>query len=239
MTLQHQLIKIHDIRRMITDLLAALLIGLIGSSHCLVMCGGIAAALQLSMPTQNLLRKMQLQSLLSIGRLTTYSLFGAAVGYFGASAMQFAGVSLLWLRLIAGILLLMMAMYISRLWFGLIQLEKLGQSLWRYVQPVAKKLLPLDSPAKAYSYGLCWGALPCGLVYSTLSWSLASGGLVQGGLIMLSFGIGTLPAILLTGSAANMLTKLKNMQLFRYISATILSIYALYTIWNAIHRLVY
>ncbi|MDX1392120.1 MAG: sulfite exporter TauE/SafE family protein, partial [Rheinheimera sp.] len=68
---------------MTADLLAALMIGLIGSSHCLVMCGGIAAALQLSMPALQLQAKFRLQLMLSLGRLTTYALFGAAVGYFG------------------------------------------------------------------------------------------------------------------------------------------------------------
>ena len=221
------------------DLLAALLIGFIGSSHCLVMCGGIAGALQLSMPAQSRARKLQLQLLLSLGRLTTYALFGALVGYFGAGAMQLAGASLLWLRLLAGLLLLMMALYISRLWFGLIRLEQLGQKLWRYVQPLARKLLPLNSATKAYSYGLCWGALPCGLVYSTLGWSLASGSAMQGGLLMLSFGAGTLPAILLTGSAAGVLQKLKNTCWLRYCAAIMLAIYAGYTIWLAIRRLVF
>jgi len=221
------------------DLLAAFIIGLLGSSHCLVMCGGIAAALQLSIPSQSPFQKLRLQLLLSLGRLTTYSLFGAAVGYFGVSAMQAAGASLLWLRLVAGLLLLMMALYISRLWFGLIQLEKLGQKLWRYVQPLAKKLLPLNSGIKAYGYGLCWGALPCGLVYSTLGWSLASGSLLQGALIMFSFGIGTLPAILLSGSAAQLLNKLKNTILLRYVIAVALAIYASYTIWLAIRRLIF
>jgi sulfite exporter TauE/SafE len=221
------------------DLFAALLIGFIGSSHCLVMCGGIAGALQLSMPAQSRARKLQLQLLLSLGRLTTYALFGALVGYFGAGAMQLAGASLLWLRLLAGLLLLMMALYISRLWFGLIHLEQLGQKLWRYVQPLAGKLLPLNSATKAYSYGLCWGALPCGLVYSTLGWSLASGNAMQGGLLMLSFGAGTLPAILLTGSAAGVLQKLKNTSWLRYCAAIMLAIYAGYTIWLAIRRLVF
>lgn len=221
------------------DLLAALLIGFIGSSHCLVMCGGIATALQLSMPAQSPGRKLQLQLLLSLGRLTTYALFGALVGYFGAGAMQVAGASLLWLRLLAGLLLLMMALYISRLWFGLIRLEQLGQKLWRHVQPVATKLLPLNSVAKAYSYGLCWGALPCGLVYSTLGWSLASGSAIQGGLLMLSFGVGTLPAILVTGSAAGILSKLKNTLWLRYSAALMLAVYAGYTIWLAIRRLVF
>lgn len=224
---------------MTADLLAALMIGLIGSSHCLVMCGGIAAALQLSMPALQLQAKFRLQLMLSLGRLTTYALFGAAVGYFGATAMQLAGASLLWLRLLAGILLLMMALYIGRLWFGLLVVERLGQKLWRHVQPLAKALLPLDSASKAFRYGLCWGALPCGLVYSTLGWSLASGNAINGALIMFSFGLGTLPAILLTGSAAHAVARLKNMLLLRYTAAALLSIYAGYTIWLAINRMVF
>ncbi|MBU1311126.1 MAG: sulfite exporter TauE/SafE family protein [Gammaproteobacteria bacterium] len=220
------------------ELAAALLIGLLGSSHCLVMCGGIAGALQLSM-SGSARHKVVLQLLLSAGRLSSYALFGAAVGYFGASAMQLAGASLLWLRLLAGVLLLMMALYISRLWFGLLVLEKLGQHIWRRVQPVAQGLLPLNSAAKAYAYGLCWGALPCGLVYSTLGWSLASGSAGMGALLMLSFGVGTLPAILLTGSAATLLLKLKNHAVFRYSAALLLAIYAIYTIWLAIRRLVF
>ena len=223
---------------MSSDFVAALLIGLIGSSHCLVMCGGIAGALQLSMSGSDV-HKFGLQLCLSAGRLTTYALFGAAVGYFGVSAMQLAGASLLWLRLLAGLLLLMMALYISRLWFGLLVLEKLGQHIWRKVQPLAQRLLPLNQPYKAYAYGLCWGALPCGLVYSTLGWSLASGSASQGALIMFSFGVGTLPAILLTGSAATLLAKLKNQAVFRYSTALLLAIYAFYTIWLAISRLVF
>ena len=75
----------------------------------------------------------------------------------------------------AGLLLIAMALYISRLWFGLTLLEKVGQGLWQRLQPLSKALLPLDSANKAYRYGLLWGFLPCGLVYSSLSWSLASG----------------------------------------------------------------
>ncbi len=135
---------------MIADYLAALVIGLLGSSHCLVMCGGIAAALQLAMPTQSHWQKFRLQLLLSLGRLTTYALFGGLVGYFGVTAMSLTGASLLWLRLLAGLLLLAMALYIARLWFGLTLLERLGQRLWYQVQPYTKRLLPLNSGRKAW-----------------------------------------------------------------------------------------
>ncbi len=60
--------------------------------------------------------------------------------------------------------------------------------------PLASKAIPVNSPAKALSLGVIWGWLPCGLVYSTLTWALASGSIVSGASIMLFFGLGTLPA---------------------------------------------
>lgn len=224
---------------MSADLYAALLIGLLGSSHCIVMCGGIVAALQLAIPERSFGWKLSMQLLLSLGRLTTYTLLGGLVGYFGVQAMALAGVSLLWLRLIAGILLLLMALYIARLWFGLTLLERGGQHLWAWVKPISQKFMPLNSLPRAFGYGLCWGWLPCGLVYSTLGWSLASGSASQGALIMLCFGIGTLPALLSFGSLASSLSKFKNRPEVRYTAAGILAIYGIYTIYLALKRLVF
>lgn len=224
---------------MTADLLAAFVIGLLGSSHCLVMCGGIATALQLAMPAANTWQRFRLQLMMSLGRLSTYALFGSVVGYFGVTAMHVTGVSLLWLRLISGLLLLAMALYIARLWFGLTLLERLGQRLWRAVQPFTTTLLPLNSVSKAWRYGLLWGFLPCGLVYSTLSWSLASGSAGQGAALMFMFGLGTLPALLSIGAAAEALRRLKNQLWFRYTAALLLAVYAIYTIWLALPRLVF
>ena len=222
-----------------TDIAAAFLIGFIGSSHCLVMCGGIVAALQLSMPTTRWTQRLVLQLLLSTGRLCSYAFFGALVGYFGVVAMQVSGASMLWLRLLAGLLLIAMALYIARLWNLLHYLERCGQHVWRLIQPVSSRLMPLDSPQKAFAYGLCWGWLPCGLVYSTLSWSLASGSALSGAAIMLSFGLGTLPAILLTAGIAAKLNLLEQQLWFRYGTALLLGLYGLYTVWLAIQRLVF
>ncbi|MDX3774546.1 sulfite exporter TauE/SafE family protein [Chromatiaceae bacterium AAb-1] len=224
---------------MTADLLSALLIGFLGSSHCILMCGGIVAALQMAMPELSFSRKILLQLTLSAGRLTTYALLGALVGYFGITAMSLAGVSLVWLRLVAGILLLLMALYVARLWFGLTWLERGGQKIWKIIQPVSRRFLPLNSLPKAYAYGLCWGWLPCGLVYSTLGWSLASGSATAGASLMLAFGAGTLPAMLVFGSAANQLSRIKNYPAVRYTAAFLLAIYACYTIWLALVRLVF
>ena len=180
------------------------------------------------------MRQLKLQLLLSLGRLTTYSLLGALTGAFGAAILVKLGVSLFWLKILAGLMLLLMAFYVARLWFALTQLEKLGTALWRRIQPFAKALLPLDSSAKALAYGLCWGFLPCGLVYSSLGWSLASGSALQGALLMAAFGLGTLPAMLAIGNFARSLSAFKNKIWVRACAAVLLALYALYTIAIAI-----
>jgi hypothetical protein len=136
-------------------------------------------------------------------------------------------------------MLLLMALYISRLWTGLTALEALGKTLWRQIQPLAARLLPLNSMSKAFAYGLCWGYLPCGLVYSALAGSLASGSALQGALWMLAFGLGTLPALLFAGQAAGTLQQWKNKAVVRYSVALILAAYGLQTIYLALHRLVF
>ncbi len=219
------------------NLTAAFFIGFLGSGHCLVMCGGIVSALQLLMPEHG--NKLQLQIALSAGRILCYSLLGALVGSLGVLAMQLAGGSMHGLRLLSGVMLLLMALYVSKLWSGLALLEQAGRPLWRSIQPWTKRLLPLDHPAKAFGYGLGWGLLPCGLVYSSLSWSLASGSAWHGALWMACFGLGTLPALLVAGQAASRLNALKQQAAVRFSIAALLTIYGLYTIYLALQHLVF
>jgi sulfite exporter TauE/SafE len=224
---------------LLSALLPGLLIGFLGSGHCLVMCGGIVSALQMMMPNQSPAEKLKLQLALSAGRISSYALFGALAGYLGMQAMALAGFGKPLLQLLSGLMLLLMALYISRLWTGLTALERLGKKLWLVIQPLAARLLPLNSTFKAFGYGLCWGYLPCGLVYSALAGSLASGSALQGALWMLAFGLGTLPALLLAGQAAGALQQLKNKAVVRYSVALILAAYGLQTIYLALHRLVF
>ncbi len=109
------------------ELLSALLIGFLGSGHCLVMCGGIVSALQMIMPNQSPAEKLKLQLALSAGRITSYALIGALAGYLGMQAMALAGVGKPVLQLLSGLMLVLMALYISRIWTGLTALEKLGK----------------------------------------------------------------------------------------------------------------
>jgi sulfite exporter TauE/SafE len=220
------------------DIFAAFFVGLFGSAHCLLMCGGMAGALQMMMP-QSPARRVWLQLMLGLGRVCSYALTGAILGGIGAAVIGSSGLLPQWLQLFAGLMLLAMALYISRLWFGLLMLERAGQRLWRLVQPVSRRLLPLDSSPKAFAYGLCWGYLPCGLVYSALSWSLGSGSAVNGALWMVLFGLGTLPAVMLAGQAADRLRQLQQQRWIRYALAALLGAYALQTIYLALRALVF
>ncbi len=181
------------------ELFAAFIAGLLGGLHCLGMCGGIAGALGALPHTR--LSPTRVQLSYSLGRLLSYSLAGALFGALGlVSAQTGAAFDLrLGLRVAANLMLIAMGLYISGWWLGLTRVEQLGQHLWRRLQPLAQGLLPIRSYGTALLVGMLWGWLPCGLVYSVLVWSAASLDPLHGALLMLMFGLGTLPLMLAAG----------------------------------------
>jgi sulfite exporter TauE/SafE len=174
--------------------MSALLIGLLGSSHCLLMCGGLGGVLGCT--GEHGLGRLCSYNL---GRLMTYAAIGAVAGLLGEQIIVVSPSAALLLRAIAGLLMVAMGLYISQWWMGLTRLEKLGANLWRHIQPLTRSLLPVKNLKQAFKLGMLWGFLPCGLVYSTLSWSLAAAQWQQSALFMLAFGVGTLPAMLSLG----------------------------------------
>lgn len=168
---------------------AALTIGLLGSGHCLAMCGGIGAALGFGSEP-----RPAFALLFNAGRLLSYSLLGALLGTLGAVVGQLPAMPIV-LHTLAGLLLVAMGLYLGRWWLGLTRLEAMGGLLWKRLQPLTQRLLPVHSKPQAIGLGLCWGLLPCGLVYSTLSWAMAAASPGYSALLMLAFGIGTLPAV--------------------------------------------
>lgn len=176
--------------------LALFVVGLLGAGHCAGMCGGIVGALAMQGPPGGAAFAVHLAY--NAGRIASYTLAGLAAGALG----QFAG-NLRMLQhglyLFASLMLVAMGLYLLGLTQTLAWLEKGGQGLWRHVQPLTKKFLPVRGPAQALPLGLLWGWLPCGLVYSALTTALAAGSAGQGALLMFAFGLGTLPNLLLAG----------------------------------------
>ncbi|WP_354624792.1 sulfite exporter TauE/SafE family protein [Psychromonas sp. MME2] len=223
------------------DFIAALLIGLLGAGHCLGMCSGIAGAITFSIhDKQKKSTSLFALILYNLGRVSSYTLAGAIfAGSSGALIVFFGGKeALIYLRMVAAILMLLLALYISRIWFALQKLEQAGQLLWRFIKPVAQLFIPLKHPLYALPLGFLWGWLPCGLVYSTLSWAASSGGMSNGALIMFGFGLGTMPAMLSVGTLSHKLKYYLNHHLFRYASGLLLASFALHTFYVAYKQLI-
>lgn len=197
------------------NLLPIALIGLLGGVHCIGMCGGIVSALSVaSQPARKAFPVAVVSQTgtgaadsalkvlaYNLGRIGSYTAAGAIAGGAGQgigtlvqmSSLQIAGY---WL---ANLMLVALGLYLMDAWRGLVRLEALGQSLWHRIQPATRYLLPMDSPAKALALGGLWGWLPCGMVYSVLLTALLTGSALSGALVMLAFGLGTLPNLLLMG----------------------------------------
>lgn len=179
------------------SIVAALGLGLMGSGHCMAMCGGIAAAL--SITREGSADKRWLNLFYNFGRITTYSILGGLVAAF-AGSVPATGLPIA--RTFAGILLILLGLHFLGKSRSVLWLERPGQLIWRVLRPFATALVPVNHPVKAFVAGAIWGWLPCGLVYSALVYATTQGAFIPGAAVMLAFGIGTLPALVLGGLVA-------------------------------------
>lgn len=180
---------------------SALVIGLLGSAHCLGMCGGIVAALNLGASVEPVQQPKSLflyHLAYNLGRIGSYVLVGLVAGSIGGELLHSKPVVG---KLIASAFMIALGLYLADWWRGLAWLEKMGQHLWRRIQPLTRRLLPVRNPGQAVLLGLLWGWLPCGLVYAVVAWALTAQNALEGAVLMLGFGIGTLPAMLIAGNA--------------------------------------
>lgn len=182
----------------------AFLAGALGGVHCVGMCGGVLGALAHGLPAevrQSPRRIAPYVLAYNLGRISLYTLLGALIGGLGGlggdAIAAYGGWS--WLRAAAGLMMVAMGLYLAGWWFGLLRLERLGSALWSRLGPLRRRVLPVTGLGQAYAFGLVWGLLPCGLVYTMLIWALAAGGAVQGAGFLASFGLGTLPLLTLLG----------------------------------------
>ncbi len=174
---------------------SALGLGLAGAGHCLGMCGGIAAALNLGGP-----RSPAVTLAYHAGRIGSYTLLGGLLG-FAAGTIDITAWTV-GLRYLAGVMLIGMGLYVADWWRGMALLERAGAHLWRPVQRLSSRLLPVRHWTQGFALGLCWGLMPCGLIYSSLAWAATAQHAPTSALMMFLFGLGTLPAMLATSFGA-------------------------------------
>ena len=207
------------------------ILGLMGAGHCLAMCGGIISSLSISSGTPTK-KNWSFIVTYQIGRISSYTIFGAIAGWLG---LQFNHVSPLpILKILSGVLLIAMALYMSHLWMGLSYLEKVGKLVWNKISPLTKKLLPATNHKQVIFLGALWGWLPCGLVYTSLGYALSLGNIFSSSAFMLMFGLGTLPATILAGGASLSLKVFLNHQVVRVVSSLMflgMGIFTLYMVF--------
>lgn len=198
--------------------------GILGSSHCLGMCGGFALSLGGSSPTwrTNLLR----QTAFGLGRIFTYASLGAAAGYGGRRLVEATTLfdSQAALAVFAGLLLLAQGIHSA----GVVTWIRRRWKIWRSasaartIETASLKIGGVGAPKCGRSgmlgslltapgvlspmlAGVMTGLLPCGLVYAMLALAVCADGPVGGALTMACFGLGTLPVMTALGLGTSLL----------------------------------
>lgn len=215
-----------------------MLAGFVSSGHCAGMCGGIISLLSASAapagdnsPRPN----YPVLAAYNLGRICTYAFAGLLVGSAGSVLGRAlpGDVFRLITLCVSALFMLGLAFYLAGLGSFLLRLESLGRLVWRRLEPLGRKILPVRSIGKALVLGLIWGWLPCGLVYTALAWSAVSGSALSGASLMLGFGIGTLPAVMLIGIGALDLQARVLGKEVRYAIAALMVILAGYMVYMA------
>ncbi|TBV07152.1 sulfite exporter TauE/SafE family protein [Phytopseudomonas dryadis] len=213
---------------LLPQLLSALILGLLGGGHCLGMCGGLMGALTLAIPPEQRQRRLQLLLAYNGGRIGSYALAGLLLGLAGWAVASGPLATLL--RTLAALLLIAMGLYLAGWWSGLTRIEALGRGLWRHIQPITRRCMPVTSASRALILGGLWGWLPCGLVYSTLLWAASQGDALRSAALMLAFGVGTLPVLLATGMATERLSRLLRRRGVRVAGGLLVMLFGLWTL---------
>ena len=205
---------------------AAFLIGLLGSTHCIGMCGGIVGALTMGLPDgtrQSPIKLLPFLLVYNSGRLLSYAIAGLIVGLLSSTAGSFFQIGKFPLGgIVGGLFMVALGIYIAGWWQTMAPLERLGGHFWSLIEPFGRRFMPVKSLPQAMGLGLLWGWLPCGLVYSTLAWAATSGDATKTTLLMLAFGVGTLPMLLVMGGLAEKLQHFTRNKLTRYVAGILL-----------------
>ena len=179
--------------------LTLFLLGFFGGTHCVGMCGGLSSAFALQLPPH--LNRIGLIVLLNLGRISSYVVIGLLVGLVGQVGISLDDTRAVQngLYIAANGLLLLLGLYLAGISTAATKIEGIGKPIWKRLNPLLNKLLPIKSVPACFGVGVLWGWLPCGLVYSASLYALGSGNALHGGLYMLAFALGTLPNLLAMG----------------------------------------
>jgi sulfite exporter TauE/SafE len=210
---------------------AAFLLGLAASGHCLVMCGGISTALGIATAKDaNGRARPTLLVSYQLGRIASYTLAGLLFAGVLGGVIAFLDIEVVrrTLRVVSALTLLLGALVA----FGRIRDPGfgVGHRLWTKIAPLGRKLLPVTSVPRALAFGMVWGWMPCGFVYSVLLIAMLQLDPIRGAMVMAAFGLGTAPALLITAFGAQRLTRLASLPATRHVAGSVLLLSAMLTL---------
>lgn len=222
--------------------LSAFLVGLFGSVHCIGMCGGIVGSLTMGLSEtvrQSWVRLVPYLLMYNLGRIVSYMLVGFLAGFLGQQLAHLLPLDnprmvAMW---VSSIFMIILGLYIGGWWRILTVLEKAGSQLWRYIEPWGRRFLPVKTPIHALGLGIIWGWLPCGLVYSVVAFAVTTGDAWQGGVLMLAFGMGTLPMMLALGATANWLVRITRHSVVQQIIGALIIVFGLFIVFGPHHKM--
>ena len=211
-------------------LLAAFLIGLSSSGHCLLMCGGISSALSSRLSNESSLYKFNRLILFHLGRISCYSLLGLVLGGIIEQLLQVSHTLVIVARIIAAAMIIAIGLYVAGFSHLVRLLEKRLAFIWKKIQPLAQKFIPMQQWHHALFLGFLWGFLPCGMIYSTLLWASSNNQGALTGLLMFSFGLGTLPSLFIANWFSLQALAFLQKQYFKRITGLLLIVFGLWSL---------
>ncbi len=217
--------------------LTAFIAGFLGGVHCLGMCGGIVGALTFGikdLPSGKTKNTLPYLIAYNSGRIISYTTAGILVGGLSmlASNLPILHNIQFGLQIFAALFMIALGLYIGGWWFGLRKIEKAGGVIWKKIEPISRQFIPVKSTFQAFILGGLWGWLPCGLVYTILIWAISTGSAIEGGLLMLSFGLGTLPLLLAMGVFATSLSSFIRKNWVRALAGGIIIAFGIFSLFN-------
>jgi len=190
--------------------------GLLGTGHCIGMCGGLVSALSLSGVGQR--GGWPFHLLYNTGRITTYTVIGAIVGWLGSALAYSDQFRLITRSLLLGsdIFIIMVGLGTAGL-FSWINAAKLGFSgPTRFITTMVNSLRRFPPALSALPLGLIFGFIPCGYLYAVAISAAQSASVSTGAMMLLAFGIGTAPSLVLFGGAAHWLSRQARAWMMRF-----------------------
>jgi hypothetical protein len=169
---------------------AALSLGMLGSFHCIGMCGPLAFSLPLNNNSD--FAKFAGSFLYNAGRIITYSALGLLFGLAGRSFSLFGFQQ--WLSITVGIAILFFLL-VPKKWVASAGTNNIISRYNYQIRSVLGQLFLKKNYGSLFAIGLLNGLLPCGLIYMAMAGALASADPLKSSLFMASFGLGTLPVM--------------------------------------------